>query len=119
MSETATIIETCACGATFRVTAWPPAAQNAAKAWRTQHKCSQPIPSGPCWHDSGMGLPGLPTWRCELKAGHLGAHECERHNGTAVWPADLPTAPAEDETTHPTTAHLDDGRGNERTTEDA
>lgn len=46
------------------------------------------VEPGPCWHDSGVNIPTSDVnYRCELKAGHLGAHECERGNGSAVWPA--------------------------------
>lgn len=78
---------------------------HAAHSWETppiygsasfivSHQCaglSVVVEPGLCWHDSGIGLSDRDTWRCELKAGHLGAHECERNGGTAVWPADLPT----------------------------
>lgn len=48
---------------------------------------------GPCWADSGHSWPGMPdgvTVRCDLPAGHAGAHEADRGSmgGTAVWPND-------------------------------
>lgn len=52
-------------------------------------RIAAPVEPGPCWHDSGVNIPTSDaTYRCELKAGHLGAHECGRGNGHAVWPAD-------------------------------
>jgi hypothetical protein len=45
------------------------------------------VPPGPCWHDSGITWPDGFRPRCELRAGHAGAHECDRGamGGTAVW----------------------------------
>lgn len=45
------------------------------------------VPPGPCWHNSGVTWPGqsFPV-RCELLAGHAGAHEAEgRVGGHVVW----------------------------------
>lgn len=41
-----------------------------------------PVEPGLCWHDSGFG-----GFRCELRAGHAGAHEADRGSlgGSAVW----------------------------------
>lgn len=52
------------------------------------------VEPGPCWHDSGITWPNGVAPRCELRAGHAGAHECSRGamGGTAVWTA---TTPAE------------------------
>lgn len=45
------------------------------------------IEPGVCWHDSGVTWHGeTATTRCELRAGHTGAHECVRPwGGTATW----------------------------------
>jgi len=48
------------------------------------------VPPGPCWADSGIAWPEMPdgvTVRCDLLAGHAGAHEADRgvRGGTAVW----------------------------------
>jgi hypothetical protein len=50
---------------------------------------------GPCWHDSGIydwalsHNPNGATIRCQLDAGHAGAHTWGRpHGGQAVWPND-------------------------------
>ena len=59
---------------------------------RTERQCAgitAEVAPGACWNDSGVGVPGLSdgvTYLCELRAGHAGAHECERNSGTAVWP---------------------------------
>lgn len=50
-----------------------------------------PVPPGPCWNDSGIptkfGGDQAFTVRCELLAGHAGAHEASRQfGGTSVWP---------------------------------
>ena len=85
----ATITETCSCGATFTTTGVTSAGCDySAKKWREQHRCSSPPTPGPCWDDSGVTLPGVlhETVRCELLAGHAGAHEATRPNGgTSVW----------------------------------
>lgn len=47
-----------------------------------------PVPPGPCWHDSGVKWPDqTASLRCELLAGHAGAHQADRgpRGGTAVW----------------------------------
>lgn len=55
----------------------------------TQHgRVSAPVDPGPCWADSGIVWPGRNfSTRCDLRAGHLGAHEADRGSmgGTAVW----------------------------------
>ena len=53
------------------------------------------VPPGPCWHDSGHSWPGETfTVRCDLLAGHAGAHQAERPmGGTAVWTSDDSTTP--------------------------
>jgi hypothetical protein len=46
------------------------------------------VPPGPCWADSGITWPNsVATTRCELLAGHAGAHQADRGlmGGTAVW----------------------------------
>lgn len=45
------------------------------------------VEPGPCWHASTYTGPGDTEFRCELRAGHLGAHECDRGSwgGNAVW----------------------------------
>lgn len=61
------------------------------------------VEPGLCWHDSGIVWPNSTSPRCELRAGHAGAHECDRGGmgGTAVWtdhPTPTPsTAPGRDE----------------------
>lgn len=56
---------------------------------------SCPPPPGPCWHDSGITWPDGFRPRCELLAGHDGAHQCDRGSkgGTAVWTVTIPAAP--------------------------
>lgn len=53
------------------------------------------VPPGPCWHNSGgVAWPGQnhPV-RCELLAGHVGAHEAEgRAGGHVVWEHSSPPA---------------------------
>lgn len=47
-----------------------------------------PVEPGPCWADSGFVWPGRDiSTRCDLRAGHAGAHEADRGSmgGTAVW----------------------------------
>lgn len=58
-----------------------------------------PVEPGACWHDSGVEWPDGTTPRCELKAGHVGAHEWQRPSGgTATWLETAPTTPtAEDD----------------------
>ena len=52
-----------------------------------------PIPPGPCWHDSGTEWWTGERPRCELLAGHAGAHTWTRPGGgEAVW---LETMPAD------------------------
>lgn len=51
------------------------------------------VAPGPCWHDSGQpwigGNPGAGNIRCELLAGHAGAHVAKRTaGGESVWPND-------------------------------
>lgn len=54
------------------------------------------VPPGPCWHDAGVDWPNGVRPRCDLLAGHEGAHQADRGlmGGTAVWPAAEPTRPA-------------------------
>ena len=49
----------------------------------------QPEP-GPCWASANVAWPGGIEPRCHLRAGHAGAHECDRGlmGGTAVWTDD-------------------------------
>lgn len=45
------------------------------------------VPPGPCWHNSGVTWPGqnFPV-RCDLLAGHDGAHKAPgRMGGEVVW----------------------------------
>ena len=56
----------------------------------TNHQCaglSNPVEPGLCWHDPGITWPNSISPRCELRAGHAGAHECDRGSmgGTATW----------------------------------
>lgn len=56
-------------------------------------RISPPVPPGPCWHDSGVTWPGeTASVRCELLAGHDGAHQADRgsRGGTAVWTETTP-----------------------------
>jgi hypothetical protein len=60
------------------------------------------VEPGVCWAESGIVWPGRDfSTRCELRAGHAGAHEADRGSmgGTATWTdADLTTpTPAADE----------------------
>jgi len=45
------------------------------------------VAPGPCWDNPGITWPNGGSPRCELRAGHAGAHECDRGSlgGTAVW----------------------------------
>ena len=79
----ATHNETCACGATLSYIGNDPSA--AARRFREGHNCSQPTPPGPCWHDSGVTWPSGERPRCELLAGHAGAHTCRSGHGESVW----------------------------------
>lgn len=59
----------------------------------TENDAPTPVPPGPCWADSGHTWPGVAegtTVRCDLLAGHAGAHQADRGSmgGTAVWPND-------------------------------
>ena len=55
-----------------------------------------PVPPGPCWHDSGITWPSGERPRCELLAGHAGAHAWKRPNGgEAVWTDTAPNEPSE------------------------
>lgn len=51
------------------------------------HAVRVPTPeAGPCWHDSGYDWPNGGRPRCELLAGHAGAHTWRNpHGGEAVW----------------------------------
>lgn len=55
------------------------------------------VEPGVCWAESGVVWPGRDfSTRCELRAGHAGAHEADRGSmgGTATWTdADLTPAP--------------------------
>lgn len=48
---------------------------------------STDVPPGPCWHDPGVTWPDGRQPRCELLAGHAGAHVWDQgtSGGTAVW----------------------------------
>lgn len=82
--------ETCSCGAS--VSTDDP---EVVLEWRENHRCTI-VPPGQCLHDSGtpirIGWPqteadDLGTYRCDLLAGHAGAHQCDRGRlGAGVWP---------------------------------
>lgn len=84
--------ESCGCGSAV----WTDDADVVIE-WRANHRCTF-VPPGPCYHDSGVDVavirdigepPGPPTytWRCELLAGHAGAHQADRGRlGVGVWP---------------------------------
>lgn len=82
-----TIDETCACGARMQWTGDSAYAKSAAAAFREQHQHAPAIEPGLCWAEGGVMWPNGITPRCELRAGHDGAHECGRGSmgGTAVW----------------------------------
>ena len=71
-----TINETCACGATFRITShYSSDAKHAADDWREGHKHAESV--GICGHrPPPLMLDGLELMRphCVLKAGHAGMH---------------------------------------------
>lgn len=80
-----TFTETCGCGASLTFDGFQTAT---ASKWRREHRCSVVTP-GPCWNQPR----DTPTWpngreiRCDLLAGHEGAHQADRGplGGTAVW----------------------------------
>lgn len=72
----ATINETCSCGATFTtVTGNSGAADASARRWREQHKHAESVgicgDQPPAWRADGVELP---RFHCVLKAGHAGMH---------------------------------------------
>ncbi len=79
-----TVHETCACGATFDYDGTQ--ATTMTGRWRKEHRCTIPE-AGSCFHDPGVTWPNGDHPRCELRAGHTGAHECDRGSyiGKAIW----------------------------------
>lgn len=79
-------IESCSCGGTIDTDD-----SQALTTWREAHSGCQPVPPGPCWNDSGVILPNSLefTYRCDLLAGHEGAHQADRGpwSGEAIWPS--------------------------------
>lgn len=72
-----------------RARAWAVALeQELAEAHAEIQRLRPTVPPGPCWADSGVIWPGrVATTRCDLRAGHAGAHEADRGDlgGHAVW----------------------------------
>lgn len=81
MSAT-TISETCACGATFKVTAqWSSDASKNVQRWREDHRHAESV--GICGDRPPplmLGDVEVATTYCELKAGHTGMH-ADHHGG--------------------------------------
>ncbi len=89
------IQETCGCGARVTIDEQMTGYANlAAGKWRKQHACTI-APPGPCAHDPGVVWPTGIKPRCELRAGHEGAHECDRGamGGNSTWGETNPDAP--------------------------
>lgn len=80
-----TVEERCGCGASIRVTST--LVSSVLSRWREEHHCSLPPVPGQCASAAAVIWPGGVTPRCELRAGHTGAHECDRGSmgGTAIW----------------------------------
>ncbi len=57
------------------------------KQWLSRTPDPAEVPPGPCWAPSPAVWPDGFARRCELRAGHAGAHECDRGSmgGTVVW----------------------------------
>lgn len=90
-----TINETCGCGATFSASDSSAYLIGiAASKWRETHVHPTSPKPGPCWATAAVLWPNGVVPRCELEAGHAGAHECDRGSmgGTAVWSNDAAVA---------------------------
>lgn len=98
MSGRIEVTESCRCGATVAGRGldgfyFRKAHAACREAWVASLAVTKP-PPGPCWHDSGVTWPGeAQSVRCELLAGHDGAHTAKRPNGgESVWTETAPTA---------------------------
>jgi hypothetical protein len=101
MSSNTTATETCACGATFTITAWPPYVVRELKDWREGHRHAESV--GICGDKAPLIIPDgsdIAPMYCDLKAGHDGAHS----DGQSHWSR---TEGAESDTT----ASVSDSRG--------